>query len=182
MTLYLLYLDHKGTNNKIVYTTSKFYSESSFPISLVIIDEGRRLSFDTFELMHVAKLINRQMNRKLFNEEIKVEAKETGRGKCIYIYFENDNKHRKRHENFDGPKGVLAHSVVNGHDICFDFSERWTNEMFFIVAIHEILHSLGLHHSTDSESIMEARYKRQLKMGDSDVRNLKLLFPFLYKH
>jgi len=68
--------------------------------------------------------------------------------------------------DFDGLGGTLAHAFFPnyGGDIHFDDDEWWTSESRYgtnllQVAIHEIGHSLGLHHSEEPHSIMAPVYK-----------------------
>lgn len=175
--------------DKIKYTKSLHYNLKSFPIQLCIIDEGRRLSFDAFELSRVAMLVNRQFGNPLFKTDVLVLKTELTRlqvaqrfaksgGSCINIYFELMSHRRPGHRNFDGEYGVLAHSLINGNELCFDFAEPWTRQMFFTTALHELMHSLGLYHSTRSDSIMLPTLKKQYELGSSDLENLHTLFPF----
>ncbi|XP_057605208.1 neutrophil collagenase [Hippopotamus amphibius kiboko] len=67
---------------------------------------------------------------------------------------------------FDGPNGILAHAFQPGPgiggDVHFDAEETWTetseNYNLFLVAAHEIGHSLGLAHSFDRGALMYPNY------------------------
>jgi hypothetical protein len=79
--------------------------------------------------------------------------------------------------SFDGKGNVLAHGFFPNNDEClgihFDKSENWyfgessntpdgqTN--FYTVLLHEIVHTLGIEHSANNNSIIYAYYK-----GDID--------------
>ncbi|XP_012660504.2 matrix metalloproteinase-26 [Otolemur garnettii] len=84
---------------------------------------------------------------------------------------------------FDGPDGVLAHAFlpnsVNPGVIHFDNNEHWsssnTGYNLFLVATHEIGHSLGLYHSENQNSIMYPMYQyhnpRTFHLGADDIKN-----------
>ncbi|XP_055971017.1 neutrophil collagenase [Sorex fumeus] len=67
---------------------------------------------------------------------------------------------------FDGPNGLLAHAFQPGQgiggDVHFDAEEIWTttskNYNLFLVAAHELGHSLGLSHSSDPGALMYPNY------------------------
>ncbi|KAL2806657.1 matrix metalloproteinase-26 isoform 1 preproprotein [Daubentonia madagascariensis] len=67
---------------------------------------------------------------------------------------------------FDGPDGVLGHAFLpnsgNPGVVHFDKDEHWSPSNrgynLFLVATHEIGHSLGLQHSGDQSSIMYPTY------------------------
>lgn len=70
--------------------------------------------------------------------------------------------------DFDGSGGVLAHAFIpttttDHTDVHFDYSENWDYSMnipnygffsFYLAAIHEIGHAIGLYHSSLNSSIM----------------------------
>jgi peptidoglycan hydrolase-like protein with peptidoglycan-binding domain len=85
--------------------------------------------------------------------------------------------------SFDGPNGVLAHAYYpppNGGDIAgdahFDDDENWTVTIpptsgtfdLVSVAAHEFGHSLGLAHSTITDSLMYAFYSGPHRFLNSD--------------
>ncbi|WP_213520796.1 M10 family metallopeptidase domain-containing protein [Nonlabens sp.] len=88
---------------------------------------------------------------------------------------------------FDGSNGVLAHAFYpppNGGaiagDIHFDDDETWTDAIqtnsfqpidLVTVAAHEIGHSLGLDHSTDTNALMYAFYTGSHRFLDIDDIN-----------
>ncbi|XP_076699949.1 stromelysin-2 [Callospermophilus lateralis] len=92
-------------------------------------------------------------------------------------------------EPFDGPGQSLAHAYPPGSglsgDVHFDDDEKWTEDAsgtnLFLVAAHELGHSLGLFHSANPEALMYAVYKpnRNLdhfRLSQDDVDGIQSLY------
>ncbi|XP_029457573.1 collagenase 3-like [Rhinatrema bivittatum] len=89
---------------------------------------------------------------------------------------------------FDGPSGLLAHAFPPGEsiggDIHFDEDETWTNNTreynLFVVAVHELGHSLGLGHSSDPEALMYPLYtytdSDNFTLAKDDVQGIQALY------
>ncbi|XP_005077376.1 collagenase 3 [Mesocricetus auratus] len=89
---------------------------------------------------------------------------------------------------FDGPSGLLAHAFPPGPnyggDAHFDDDETWTSSSkgynLFIVAAHELGHSLGLDHSKDPGALMFPIYtytgKGHFMLPDDDVQGIQFLY------
>ncbi|ELW64937.1 stromelysin-1 [Tupaia chinensis] len=90
---------------------------------------------------------------------------------------------------FDGPGQVLAHAYPPGQgiygDAHFDDDEQWTKDSagtnLFLVAAHELGHSLGLFHSTNTEALMYPLYKSftdlaQFRLAQDDVDGIQSLY------
>ncbi|ELW64939.1 Stromelysin-1 [Tupaia chinensis] len=90
---------------------------------------------------------------------------------------------------FDGPGSSLAHAYPPGPgvegDVHFDDDEKWTEDMsgtnLFLVAAHELGHSLGLFHSTNTEALMYPLYKSftdlaQFRLAQDDVDGIQSLY------
>ncbi|KAL2806994.1 stromelysin-1 preproprotein [Daubentonia madagascariensis] len=90
---------------------------------------------------------------------------------------------------FDGPGKVLAHAYPPGPgiygDAHFDDDEQWTKDTtgtnLFLVAAHELGHSLGLFHSADPEAVMYPLYKSftdlaQFRLSQDDVNGIQSLY------
>ncbi|ELU11185.1 hypothetical protein CAPTEDRAFT_47872, partial [Capitella teleta] len=88
---------------------------------------------------------------------------------------------------FDGRGASLAHAFFPrwGGDLHFDDDETFTinsdsGTNFLQVAAHEIGHSLGLRHSSDQSSVMNAFYRgyqRDFKLASGDIRGIQSLYP-----
>ncbi|CAO2636201.1 Interstitial collagenase A, partial [Lemmus lemmus] len=90
---------------------------------------------------------------------------------------------------FDGPGAVLAHAYapgpgING-DAHFDDDEQWTEDTtgtnLFLVAAHELGHSLGLFHSDKTEALMYPVYKSstdlaRFRLSQDDVDGIQSLY------
>lgn len=90
---------------------------------------------------------------------------------------------------FDGPGKSLAHAYPPGlgiyGDAHFDDDEQWTKDTsgtsLFLVAAHELGHSLGLQHSANPEALMYAIYNpltdlAQFRLSQDDVNGIQSLY------
>ncbi|XP_060681768.1 stromelysin-1-like [Hemiscyllium ocellatum] len=89
---------------------------------------------------------------------------------------------------FDGHGHILAHAFPPGPglggDAHFDEDETWVTGSngtnLFIVAAHEIGHSLGLNHSEDKNALMYPKYKyvdiRGYTLPSDDVKKIQSLY------
>ncbi|XP_053160235.1 interstitial collagenase-like [Hemicordylus capensis] len=90
---------------------------------------------------------------------------------------------------FDGPDGILAHAFQPGPyiggDAHFDEDELWTSQggrgrNLFLVAAHELGHSLGLSHSTDSGALMYPTYSytepSAFKLPQDDINGIQAIY------
>ncbi|XP_027435512.1 macrophage metalloelastase [Zalophus californianus] len=89
---------------------------------------------------------------------------------------------------FDGRGGVIAHAFGPGTgiggDTHFDEAEIWTKNYkgtnLFLVAVHELGHSLGLSHSSDPKAIMFPTYSyvnpNTFRLSADDVRGIQSLY------
>jgi len=87
---------------------------------------------------------------------------------------------------FDGQGGTLAHAFFPqfGGDIHFDDDELWTSDSMsginlLEVAVHEIGHSLGLHHSNVPDSIMNPYYngyRQNIFLHSDDIEAIRSLY------
>ncbi|XP_066474860.1 interstitial collagenase-like [Tiliqua scincoides] len=94
---------------------------------------------------------------------------------------------------FDGPNGILAHAFQPGFgiggDAHFDESELWTvqgrrGHNLFLVAAHELGHSLGLGHSEDPGALMYPTYAytepSRFKLHQDDINGIQSIYGKTY--
>ncbi|XP_043854071.1 stromelysin-1-like [Dromiciops gliroides] len=93
--------------------------------------------------------------------------------------------------SFDGPGGVLGHAYppgpnING-DVHLDDDEKWTEDKtgvnLFLAAAHELGHSLGLHHSSDTKALMYPLYNtntdpNKLRLSRDDIDGIQSLYGY----
>lgn len=86
-------------------------------------------------------------------------------------------------ENLGSPGGVLAFAYFPsyGGDIYFDDAERWTlfdggETDMFVVAAHEIGHSLGMDHSDDPTAVMYAYAGAASNLNADDIAGIQQLY------
>lgn len=90
---------------------------------------------------------------------------------------------------FDGPGMVLGHAYPPGPgiygDAHFDDDEQWTKDTsgtnLFLVAAHELGHSLGLQHSANAEALMYPLYNpftdlARFRLSQDDVNGIQFLY------
>ncbi|KAM4700400.1 matrix metalloproteinase-18-like isoform 1-T1 [Discoglossus pictus] len=94
----------------------------------------------------------------------------------------------KDNSPFDGPDGYLAHAFQPGKgiggDAHFDEDETWRNDNraynLFLVAAHELGHSLGLSHSEDPGALMYPTYSNTdpntFQLPQDDINAIQYLY------
>uniref|UniRef100_A0A8C5L219 Matrix metallopeptidase 12 n=1 Tax=Jaculus jaculus TaxID=51337 RepID=A0A8C5L219_JACJA len=97
------------------------------------------------------------------------------------------------YSSFDGRDGILAHAFEPGPgiggDAHFDEAETWSKSSqgknLFLVAVHELGHSLGLGHSSNRKAIMFPNYgyidPKKFHLSTDDIRGIQSLYGVLNK-
>ncbi|XP_050429596.1 matrix metalloproteinase-16-like isoform X2 [Adelges cooleyi] len=173
------------------YVRSKRFAASS---------SGWNKQFLTYYISNVTPKLSRegvkdeiQRAFQMWGPYSRLNFSETQNNKADIIISFSEDYHGDQFP-FDGPGNVLAHAYYPtdygslGGDIHFDSSENWTlsnidnniNEgvNFYSVAIHEMGHSLGLGHSSESDSIMNPYYKGPTpqEIGYDDIMGMYSLY------
>jgi predicted Zn-dependent protease len=166
-----------------VYTKSKVYKASTFPLTFQI-GRGARLPFDIFAIQNAARTLNQQLNFIFFETTVLTsdseQIKKPPLSKIVNVQIV-ENNHNKNHQAFDGPGNILAHATLPPYkDLCIDSSEQWTYDKLYFTLLHEMGHLLGLFHSKDKKSIMYSTYIRGNNFIQSDLENLKIMYPDVY--
>ncbi|XP_040820293.1 matrix metalloproteinase-26 [Ochotona curzoniae] len=90
--------------------------------------------------------------------------------------------------SFDGPGGILGHAFLpdsqHSGTVHFDKDEHWSTSNkgsnLFLVAVHEIGHSLGLKHSKNAKSIMYPIYyyqnPKKFHLSAEDIQRIQQLY------
>ncbi|KAM4700399.1 stromelysin-1-like [Discoglossus pictus] len=94
---------------------------------------------------------------------------------------------------FDGPFNTLAHAFPPrdgiGGDAHFDDDETFTSDAsgvnFYLVAVHEFGHSLGLHHSQDPNALMFPYFHytdaSQFPLSQDDILGIQSLYATTFQ-
>lgn len=168
-----------------VYNISKHFNKDNFPMQIILVDEGRRVTNDVQLLSSVAEIINSQMGYQVFETNVKIASLSRAISRLdkrnLHVFHELSTTHRMRqHDNFDGPGRVLAHGEMPpGRVLCFDYSEKWCDTTYRCVAMHELGHVLGLEHNLDKDSLMYPVYCEKSRLGTQDIEHLRQLYPFM---
>jgi len=163
-----LYEDDKWEKNKLTWRVTKFSSQG-MPKELV--QESLRRAFYVWE-KH-ADITFEWVETGVPDLEIRWEVGDHGDG-----------------DPFDGSGGTLAHAFfpqgdrLSG-DLHFDDQETWTLGTAAVgvnltqAAAHEIGHSLGLDHSSDSSALMAPiyrGYKQEFDLQPDDIEKIQALY------
>ncbi|KAH9515042.1 hypothetical protein Btru_018956 [Bulinus truncatus] len=163
--------------------------------------DGSPLRWDTPELTWALQNPSQQLSeneqKQVMKEALRIwaevvpitfrEERRPGEEPDIVIKFAS-GRHGPSHDPvFDGSPqdrpNILAHAWgpnpnpkgIAG-DVHFDAQDRWSRDFLLAVAVHELGHTMGLHHSNDQTAIMYPLYQTSVELAVDDIRGIKDMY------